>query len=410
MNFSTLGLSESLLRAVADQGYSTPTPIQAKAIPAVLGGRDLLAAAQTGTGKTAAFTLPLLQLLSAGVSTSARQDSAPRALILVPTRELASQVSDSVKAYGRHAGIRSTVLFGGVGMQPQVAALRRRPDVVIATPGRLIDLLSRRHLSLAGIRFLVLDEADRMLDMGFIHDLKRILAVLPKTRQNLLFSATFSDEIRTLATSLLHNPLSIEVASRNATATRVSQSIFRVTPTGKPEVLAHLLRRSPGWQTLVFTRTKQGANKLTEQLQRDGFSVAAIHGNKSQSARTQALQDFKTNQIQVLVATDIAARGLDIQQLPQVVNYELPFVAEDYVHRIGRTGRAGADGTALSLVASDELTRLKGIERLLGRNLTAESLPEPMKKWGYNDAPAPRKLSDQRRHASKRQGARRASQ
>lgn len=410
MNFSSLGLSESLLRAVADQGYSTATPIQVAAIPAVLGGRDLLAAAQTGTGKTAAFTLPLLQLLSVGVSASTRQDSGPRALVLVPTRELASQVNDSVKAYGRHTGIRSTVLFGGVGMQPQIASLRRRPDIVIATPGRLIDLLSRRHLSLADVRFLVLDEADRMLDMGFIHDLKRILAVLPKTRQNLLFSATFSEEIRTLATSMLREPLSIEVATRNATAARVSQSIFRVTPTGKPEVLAHLLRRSPGWQTLVFTRTKQGANKLTEHLQRDGFSVAAIHGNKSQSARIQALQDFKSNQIQVLVATDIAARGLDIQQLPQVVNYELPFVAEDYVHRIGRTGRAGADGTALSLVASDELVRLKGIERLLGRNLPAQTLPEPVKQWGYSDTSAPRKVANQRRHASKRHGVGRGTQ
>ena len=376
MAFSSLGLSEALLRAVADQGYDTPTPIQARAIPAVLEGRDLLAAAQTGTGKTAAFTLPLLQRLTEGAGTPDRPGRAPRALVLVPTRELAAQVSESVRLYGRHTGIRSAVVFGGVGLQPQVSALRRGVDILIATPGRLLDLVSQRHANLSGIDFLVLDEADRMLDMGFIHDLKRILGLLPKVRQNLLFSATFSEDIRKLAAGLLHRPLSIEVAPRNAPAERVSQSVYHVPKTGKPKLLAHLMNQGSWGQTLVFTRTKHGANKLAEQLERDGFRVAVIHGNKSQAARTQALAAFKEDRVRILVATDIAARGLDIQQLPHVVNYELPHVPEDYVHRIGRTGRAGADGAAVSLVCRDEASQLRDIERLLGRRLPAHPVPD----------------------------------
>ncbi|BBA32770.1 DEAD/DEAH box helicase domain-containing protein [Methylocaldum marinum] len=377
MVFSSLGLSKALLRAVAEQGYAAPTPIQAQAIPAVLEGRDLLAAAQTGTGKTAAFTLPLLHRLTEKRATTRAPDHrGPRALVLVPTRELAAQVSESVRIYGRYAGVRAAVVFGGVGLQPQVAALRRGIDLLIATPGRLLDLVSQGHANLSTIEFLVLDEADRMLDMGFIHDIRRILGLLPKVRQNLLFSATFSEDIRKLAAGLLHRPLSIEVAPRNAPAELVTQSVYHVPKAGKQVLLSHLLSSGCWSQTLVFTRTKHGANKLAEQLGRDGFRVAVIHGNKSQSARTQALADFKADRVQVLVATDIAARGLDIQQLPHVVNYELPQVPEDYVHRIGRTGRAGADGAAVSLVCRDEAPQLKGIERLLGRSLPAQPVPE----------------------------------
>jgi len=376
MAFTSLGLSKALLRAVAEQGYAAPTPIQAQAIPAVLDGRDLLAAAQTGTGKTAAFTLPLLQRLTESAGPHHRQNRVPRALVLVPTRELAAQVSESVQIYGRYTGIRTAVVFGGVGLQPQVAALRRGVDLLIATPGRLLDLIAQGHANLTGIEFLVLDEADRMLDMGFIHDIRRILGLLPKVRQNLLFSATFSEEIRTLAAGLLHQPLSIEVAPRNAPAELVSQAVYHVPKTGKQVLLTHLLTSGRWGQTLVFTRTKHGANKLAEQLGRDGFRVAVIHGNKSQSARTQALAAFKADRVQILVATDIAARGLDIQQLPHVVNYELPHVPEDYVHRIGRTGRAGADGAAVSLVCRDEAPQLRDIERLLGRRLPAHPVPE----------------------------------
>jgi ATP-dependent RNA helicase RhlE len=378
MAFSSLGLSEALLRAVAEQGYASPTPIQSQAIPAVLAGRDLLAAAQTGTGKTAAFTLPLLQRLVDGPRIDDRPSGVPRALVLVPTRELAAQVSESVRVYGRYTGIRTAVVFGGVGLQPQVTALRRGVDLLIATPGRLLDLVGQRHANLSGIDFLVLDEADRMLDMGFIHDIKRILGLLPKVRQNLLFSATFSEEIRKLAAGLLHQPLSIEVAPRNAPAELVSQSVYHVPKAGKQVLLAHLLSQGHWGQTLVFTRTKHGANKLAEQLDRNGFGVAVIHGNKSQSARTQALADFKADRVQILVATDIAARGLDIQQLPHVVNYELPHVPEDYVHRIGRTGRAGADGAAISLVCKEETSQLRDIERLLGRRLPAHPVPEAL--------------------------------
>jgi len=376
MSFASLGLSEALLRAIAEQGYTSPTPIQLQAIPAVLAGRDLLAAAQTGTGKTAAFTLPLLQRLTEGGQANAQLGHAPRVLILVPTRELAAQVTESVRVYGQHTGIRVAVVFGGVGAQPQVAALRQGIDILIATPGRLLDLVGQRHANLSRVDFLVLDEADRMLDMGFIHDLKRILALLPKTRQSMLFSATFSEDIRKLAGGFLRQPLSIEVAARNAPADLINQSVYHVPKTGKHGLLAHLLNAGNWGQTLVFTRTKHGANKLAEQLDRNGFRVAVIHSNKSQSARTRALADFKDDRVQILVATDIAARGLDIQQLPHVVNYELPHVPEDYVHRIGRTGRAGAGGEAISLVCIDEAPQLRDIERLLGRRLPACLVPE----------------------------------
>jgi ATP-dependent RNA helicase RhlE len=376
MAFSSLGLDQVLLRAIAEQGYTAPTPIQSQAIPAVLEGRDLLAAAQTGTGKTAAFTLPLLQRLMDNRRTGGRpaQGRAPRALVLVPTRELAAQVSDSIRNYGRYASIRSIVIFGGVGMQPQIDAVRRGVDILIATPGRLLDLVGQGVVKLAEIDFLVLDEADRMLDMGFIPDIKRILGLLPGVRQNLLFSATFSQEIRKLASGLLHNPLSIEVAPRNAPAESVEQRVYHVQREAKQALLAQLLRSGSWGQTLVFTRTKHGANRLAQQLDRNGFQVAVIHGNKSQSARTRALADFKEDRVQVLVATDIAARGLDIRELPHVVNYELPDVPADYVHRIGRTGRAGAVGEAVSLVSADEASQLRGIERLLGRKLPAHKI------------------------------------
>jgi ATP-dependent RNA helicase RhlE len=368
MSFDGLGLSDALLRAVADKGYTVPTPIQTKAIPAVLEGRDLLAAAQTGTGKTAAFVLPLLQRLMVHAADAARRN-APRVLILVPTRELAAQVAESVRIYGKHVPLRSVQIFGGVSAKPQEDALRRGVDLVIATPGRLLDHAQNRVIDLSMIRTLVLDEADRMLDMGFIRDIKRVIALLPRERQNLLFSATFSKEIRELAGPLLKNPLSIDVAPRNTPTELVDHTVYHVDLHGKHPLLSHILRTG-GWkQTLVFTRTKHGANKLATQLERDGITVAAIHGNKSQNARTKALADFKSNKIEVLVATDIAARGLDIIELPHVVNYELPHVPEDYVHRIGRTGRAGCTGEAISLVSRDERDRLKAIERMLGRSI-----------------------------------------
>ncbi|MBL8251876.1 MAG: DEAD/DEAH box helicase, partial [Candidatus Competibacter sp.] len=339
MPFNSLGLADHLARAVAAQGYAAPTPIQARTIPLVLAGRDVLASAQTGTGKTAAFTLPMLQRLQA--SAPEQQPSRPppvRALVLTPTRELAAQVADSARRYGRHGSIRSTVVVGGVGMQPQCDALRRGVDVLIATPGRLLDHVSQRNVDLSRVEILVLDEADRMLDMGFIPAIRRILALLPRQRQNLLFSATLPDTIRQLAVELLRDPVTVDVAPRNATADLVRQQVHPVDHARKPELLAHLLRAGDGDQTLVFTRTKHGADRLTRQLERAGLRAAALHGNKSQSARTRALDDFKQGRVRVLVATDIAARGLDIAQLPLVVNYELPHVPEDYVHRIGRTG------------------------------------------------------------------------
>lgn len=365
MSFDTLGLCADLLRAVHAQRYGRPTPIQVQAIPEILAGRDLLAGAQTGTGKTAAFVLPILQRLA----DQGHPQRHPRALILTPTRELAAQVGERVHAYGLHLPLRSAIIFGGVGMQPQVDRLHHGVDLLIATPGRLLDHASRRTVDLSRVQILVLDEADRMLDMGFIHDIRRVLRLLPERRQNLLFSATYSDEIRRLADGLLHQPKLVEVARRNTPAEAVDQSAHPVDKGRKRDLLAHLIHRD-GWdQVLVFTRTKHGANKLAQHLEQDGISAAAIHGNKSQSARTRALDDFKKGKVRALVATDIAARGLDIANLPQVVNFELPNVAEDYVHRIGRTGRAGAVGSALSLVSHDEKDLLKGIQRLLRRDI-----------------------------------------
>lgn len=407
MTFTSLGLGRALTRAVTEQGYARPTPIQSAAIPAVLDGRDLLAAAQTGTGKTAAFTLPLLQRLGDGAHAQDRPKPgrAPRALVLVPTRELAAQVSESVRLYGRYTKTWSAAVFGGVGLQPQVDALRRGIDLLIATPGRLLDLVDRRHANLGEIDFLVLDEADRMLDMGFIQDIKRILRLLPKVRQNLLFSATFSKEIRELAAGFLHKPVSIDVAPPNAPAELVSQSVYHVPKAAKHVLLAHLLGGRDWGQTLVFARTKHGANRLADQLGRSGFQVAVIHGNKSQSARTRSLGDFKANRVQVLVATDIAARGLDIQQLPHVVNYELPDIPADYVHRIGRTGRAGAFGEAVSLVCTDETPRLLGIERLLGRKLSAQPVPEEVVSLVKAAAARPQAASPRSPRAAGRRGS-----
>jgi len=370
MSFDSLGLRAELLRAVAEQGYDQPTPIQQQAIPVILSGKDVLAGAQTGTGKTAGFTLPLLHLLSE--APPQRNPRRVRALILTPTRELAAQVGASVVEYGRHLPLRGAVIFGGVGINPQIAALRRGVDILVATPGRLLDHLGQGTLDLRGVEILVLDEADRMLDMGFIHDIRKVLAALPPKRQNLLFSATFSDEIRSLADRLLNAPVPIEVARRNTAAEAVAQTVHPVDRTRKRELLTRLILTRDWRQVLVFTRTKHGANRLAQQLDDDGISAAAIHGNKSQSARTKALEDFKAGRVQALVATDIAARGLDIDQLPQVVNYELPQVAEDYVHRIGRTGRAGNAGAAVSLVCVDERGLLQGIERLLKRRLEQE--------------------------------------
>jgi ATP-dependent RNA helicase RhlE len=384
MSFDSLGLSEPLLRAVNELGYTVPTPIQTQAIPAVLNGGDLLAGAQTGTGKTAGFTLPILQRLSEAPAPAAGARRPVRALILTPTRELAAQVEESVRGYGKYLKLKSTVMFGGVGINPQIDALRRGVDIVVATPGRLLDHMQQKTIDLSKLEILVLDEADRMLDMGFIHDIKRVLAKLPPKRQNLLFSATFSDEIKTLADSLLDRPALIEVARRNSTVEAIAQKIYPVDRDKKRELLTHLIRENNWFQVLVFTRTKHGANRLAEQLTKDGISALAIHGNKSQSARTRALAEFKDNTLQVLVATDIAARGIDIDQLPHVVNFDLPNVPEDYVHRIGRTGRAGATGEALSLVCVDEHQLLKDIERLIKRPIPQEVIvgfePDPNAK------------------------------
>ncbi len=377
--FSSLGLSEPIQRAVQEKGYQHATPIQEKAIPVIIAGHDILAAAQTGTGKTAGFTLPLLQRLSLGEPATNR---AVRALVLTPTRELAAQVGESVETYGQHLPLRSAVIFGGVSINPQMMKLRGGVDILVATPGRLLDLHSQNAVVLSKVEILVLDEADRMLDMGFIHDIRRILKLLPAKRQNLLFSATFSDEIRQLSKGILHNPISIDVAPRNSTVTSVQQTVYQVDKADKPDILSYLIQ-SGGWeQVLVFTRTKHGANKLAQQLERDGITSAAIHGNKSQGARTRALADFKASEVRVLVATDIAARGLDIEQLPHVVNYELPNVPEDYVHRIGRTGRAGASGEAISLVSPEERKLQLDIERLLKRKLDVQPVPyfEPGEK------------------------------
>jgi ATP-dependent RNA helicase RhlE len=364
--FAGLGLVDPLLRALAEVGYDAPTPIQSQAVPEVLKGRDLLAAAQTGTGKTAGFVLPILQLLASRPAAKPG-NGRPRCLVLTPTRELAAQVHASVVTYGRYMDLTSTVIFGGVNINPQTKALRGRIDIVVATPGRLLDHVGQKNVDLSGVEVLVLDEADRMLDMGFIHDIRRILKLLPARRQNLLFSATFSDDIRRLSDGILTNPVSVEVAARNTASELVHQSVHLVETHQKRDLLSHLIRTHRWEQVLVFTRTKHGANRLAEKLSSDGIPAAAIHGNKSQAARTKALDQFKNRRIGVLVATDIAARGLDIDQLPQVVNFELPNVPEDYVHRIGRTGRAGSVGAALSLVDGEEMRLLTGIERLIRR-------------------------------------------
>ena len=375
MLFTELGLSDSILRAIEEHGYTTPTPIQAKSIPAVLKGGDLLAAAQTGTGKTAGFTLPILQRLISNAKPASGKRQL-KVLILTPTRELAAQVQESVVTYGKYTGLKSTVIFGGVGANPQIRAIQAGLDILVATPGRLLDLMSQNCVSLNAIEILVLDEADRMLDMGFLRDIKKILAALPKQRQNLLFSATFSNEIKTLADGLLNSPALIEVARSNSANEAIAQLIHPVDRTRKHPLLAHLIKSNDWKQVLVFTRTKHGANKLVTQLEKDGITSMAIHGNKSQSARTKALADFKAGKIVVLVATDIAARGIDIDQLPHVVNYDLPNVSEDYVHRIGRTGRAGSNGVAVSLVCVDEHQMLRDIEKLIKQKLPQEVIPE----------------------------------
>jgi ATP-dependent RNA helicase RhlE len=403
MSFDALGLNPELLRAVADQGYAEPTPVQREAIPLVLAGRDVLAGAQTGTGKTAAFVLPLLQRLNAartpgwrGNETRAPQDHRDAArppiqvLVLTPTRELALQVEQSVRTYGAHRRIRSVAIYGGVGFEPQVRALRAGPGIVVATPGRLLDHASQGTIDLSHVEVLVLDEADRMLDMGFIRDIRRIIGLLPAERQNLLFSATFSDDIRSLAAGILRNPASVQVTPRNTPTDLVTHVVHPVDRDRKRELLSHLICTGRVDQALVFTRTKHGANRLAEQLARDGIRATAIHGNKSQGQRVRALDDFKAGRATILVATDVASRGLDIEDLPHVVNFELPMVAGDYVHRIGRTGRAGSTGDAISLVCVDEAPLLREIERLLGRPIATELIagfepdrsirPEPIRQ------------------------------
>lgn len=366
MKFSDLALSEEILAAVEKQGYETPSPIQEKAIPVILQGRDVLAGAQTGTGKTAAFTLPLLQNLGH------KHKAIPRALVLAPTRELAAQVGENVAKYSENLPLKSTVIFGGVGIHPQIKAIAAGVDIIIATPGRLMDLHNQKKVDLSKIETFILDEADRMLDMGFIHDIRKIIKLLPKERQNLMFSATYSREIKALANGLLHKAEKVEVAKENATADTVTQKAYGLSQSKKSKFLANLIKEENWFQVLIFTRTKHGANRLSGQLEKSGIKSAAIHGNKSQNARTRALADFKKSKIQALVATDIAARGIDIDQLPHVVNFELPNVPEDYVHRIGRTGRAGAEGLAVSLVSPDEMSYLKGIEKLLKSKIELE--------------------------------------
>lgn len=396
LTFASLNLAEPIMRAINDAGYTIPTPIQSKAIPQVLSGGDLLAGAQTGTGKTAGFTLPLLHLLSSAPKTN--KAGQPRCLILTPTRELAAQVEESVKTYGKYLSLTSMVMFGGVNINPQISRLKKPLDILVATPGRLLDHVGQKTIDLSAIEILVLDEADRMLDMGFIRDIKKILALLPKQRQNLLFSATFSDEIKELADGLLNNPGFVEVARRNTASELVEQTVHLVNQSHKRDLMSHLIKHHDWKQVLVFTRTKHGANRLAEKLVKDGIEAAAIHGNKSQGARTKALAQFKDGSMRVLVATDIAARGLDIDQLPQVVNFELPNVPEDYVHRIGRTGRAGSTGAAVSLVDHEEVKLLKGIERLIKREIprvAAEGFVAPTKVEA--EAPRPPRQQQQRR-------------
>ncbi|HSO07343.1 MAG TPA: DEAD/DEAH box helicase, partial [Pelomicrobium sp.] len=365
-----------LVNAVADEGYTQPTPVQIQAIPVILQGRDVLAGAQTGTGKTAGFTLPMLQRLAPYANTSPSPAKHPvRALVLTPTRELAAQVEESVRTYGKNIALKTTLIYGGVNINPQIEALRAGVDILVATPGRLLDHVGQKTVNLSQVEILVLDEADRMLDMGFIHDIRKILALLPKKRQNLLFSATFSEEIRELASGILHDPAEVQVARRNAESELVAQRIHPVAKERKRALLAYLVGSGDWKQVLVFTRTKHGANRLAEQLCKDGIEATAIHGNKSQPARTKALAGFKEGTVRVLVATDIAARGLDIEELPHVINYELPNVPEDYVHRIGRTGRAGVSGEAISLVSPDEHAFLADIEKLIKRRIERVEVP-----------------------------------
>ncbi len=385
MNFEELKLAPAIVKAVREEGYETPTAIQAQAIPLVMEGHDLLGGAQTGTGKTAAFTLPLLHRLS--MSRSAQNKfggTGIRALVLTPTRELAAQVEESVRVYGKYLQLSSTVIFGGVGMNPQIAKLKKGVDILVATPGRLLDLSQQGMLDLGQVQMLVLDEADRMLDMGFIHDVKKVLALVPKEKQSLLFSATFSDEIRDLANGLLKNPQSVQVTPRNTTVQRITQVIHPVGRGKKKALLAHIIKEHNWSQVLVFTRTKFGANNVAEFLEKNGITAMALHGNKSQAARTQALAGFKSGDVKALVATDIAARGIDIDDLPHVVNYEIPNVCEDYVHRIGRTGRAGAEGAAVNLVCLDEEGFMQDIERFTKQNIEVKIVegfqPEPGEK------------------------------
>ena len=392
INFTELGLSAPLLKAVSDKGYVTPSPIQAQAIPAVISGRDIMAAAQTGTGKTAGFTLPLLQLLSGNKGVKVGSNNV-RALVLTPTRELAAQVSESITDYGKYLNLHSTVVFGGVKINPQMMRLRQGVDVLVATPGRLMDLYNQKAVKFSQLEVLILDEADRMLDMGFIRDIKKIISVLPKQRQNLLFSATFSADIRALAKGLVNNPLEISVNPENSTAEKVTQWLTAVDKKRKPAVLTHLIKENNWQQVLVFTKTKHGANKLTRHLEAEGLSAAAIHGNKSQGARTKALASFKDGRVQILVATDIAARGIDIDLLPNVVNFDLPNVPEDYVHRIGRTARAGNTGQAVSLVCADELNLLWDIEHVIQQPIERKTLEKfiPMNELGASRAIRPLK-------------------
>ncbi len=396
MSFKSLGLISQLLEAVNKQGYSTPSPIQEKTIPIILEGKDVLASAQTGTGKTAGFTLPMLQILS---QTQKKKYRPIRALILTPTRELAAQVHNNVKDYSAFLNLRSTVIFGGVNAKPQISTIRRGIDVLVATPGRLLDLENQKALSLARVEILVLDEADRMLDMGFLRDIKKIIGLMPRQRQNLLFSATFSKEIKQLAQGILHKPVLVEAEPENTTAEKVNQKTFRVDKGDKINVTIKLITDGDWKQVLIFTRTKHRANRLSEKLQKAGISSAAIHGNKSQGARTKALAGFKSLDIRVLVATDIAARGLDIPLLPHVINFELPNVPEDYIHRIGRTGRAGASGEAISLVDVDELEYVRGIEKILGETLSSEIIEgfEPTDKPSQSQPDSNNRNRNQRR-------------
>lgn len=421
MSFDSLGLDAKILKAIEEQNYIEPTPIQQQAIPVILSGKDLMASAQTGTGKTAGFGLPILQKLVEQQAKSNNRSEPKRgkrplfALILAPTRELAAQIGENIRDYSRYLAVRSLVVFGGVSINPQMMKLRGGVDILIATPGRLLDLVQQNAVDLATVKILVLDEADRMLDMGFIHDIRRVIAKLPKKRQNLLFSATFSDEIKSLANTILNSPESIAVAKTNSASEQITQYIHRVDKRRKRELLSYLIGKNQWQQVLIFTRTKYGANHLAEQLTKDGIKASAIHGNKSQGARTKALADFKSGQIRALVATDIAARGLDIELLPYVVNYELPQVAEDYVHRIGRTGRAQNQGQAISLVCIDELAQLKSIEKLIkktipeiftqGFEVDPRIKAEPVKKVTAKQAPAKRRRVNQTRTSKNNQNS-----